>query len=62
MRMRRVNWTITEIQHKELKKLSQLTGLSISELVRRAIDKYIGLMGEGSESWLNEEKEKEKKG
>ena len=44
--MRRVNWTITEGQHRALKRLSQQTGLSISELVRRAIDKYIGLLGE----------------
>ena len=46
MRMRRVNWTITEQQHRALKRLSQETGLPISELVRRAIDKYIGLLGE----------------
>jgi hypothetical protein len=46
--MKRVNWTITEKEHKELKKLSQETGLPISELVRRAIDKYIGLAGEES--------------
>ena len=45
--MRRVNWTITERQHRELKRLSQETGLPISELVRRALDKYIGLVGEG---------------
>lgn len=44
--MRRVNWTITAGQHRALKKLSQETGLPISELVRRAIDKYIGLVGE----------------
>ena len=45
--MRRVNWTITERQHRELKRLSQETGLPISELVRRALDKYMGLLGEG---------------
>ncbi|MBI1729478.1 ribbon-helix-helix domain-containing protein [Candidatus Acetothermia bacterium] len=44
--MRRVNWTITEHQHRELKRLSKETGLSISDLVRRALDKYIGLFGE----------------
>jgi hypothetical protein len=44
--MRRVNWTITEQQHQELKKLSKETGLPISELVRRALDKFIGLLGE----------------
>jgi 16S rRNA U516 pseudouridylate synthase RsuA-like enzyme len=47
--MRRVNWTITEQQHHALKKLSQQTGLPISELVRRALDKYIGLLGERTE-------------
>ena len=39
--MRRVNWTITEVQHQALKRLSQETGLSISELVRRALDHYV---------------------
>jgi len=39
--MRRVNWTVTEAQHRALKQLSQNTGLSISELVRRALDTYI---------------------
>lgn len=48
--MRRVNWTITEHQHQELKRLSQETGLPISELVRRALDKYIGLLGEEADS------------
>ena len=47
--MRRVNWTITEQQHHALKKLSQEAGLPISELVRRALDKYIGLLGERGE-------------
>jgi hypothetical protein len=44
--MRRVNWTITEKQHKKLQKLSRETGLPISELVRRSLDKYLGLVGE----------------
>ncbi|MFP4589103.1 MAG: ribbon-helix-helix domain-containing protein [Candidatus Bipolaricaulota bacterium] len=44
--MRRVNWTITEQQHRALQKLSRKTGLPISELVRRALDKYLGLVGE----------------
>lgn len=48
--MRRVNWTITERQHRELKRLSQETGLPISELVRRALDKYIGLVGEAPQA------------
>ena len=38
--MRRVNWTITEHQHRELKRLSQESGLPISEIVRRALDQY----------------------
>ena len=44
--MRRVNWTITEAQHQALKHLARDTGLPISELVRRALDKYLGLAGE----------------
>ncbi|MBS3786746.1 ribbon-helix-helix domain-containing protein [Candidatus Bipolaricaulota bacterium] len=44
--MRRVNWTITEKQHRELQQLSRETGLPISELVRRSLDKYLGLVGE----------------
>lgn len=43
--MRRVNWTITEAQHQTLKRLSQDTGLSISELVRRALDHYVQAVG-----------------
>ncbi len=46
MQMRRVNWTITEKQHKKLQRLSRETGLPISELVRRSLDKYFGLVGE----------------
>jgi len=55
--MRRVNWTITERQHRALKSLSQETGLSISELVRRALDKYIGLVGEEGHRSQEERKE-----
>jgi len=57
--MRRVNWTITERQHRALKRLSQETGLSISELVRRAIDKYIGLVGEESPKKQEEQRREE---
>jgi len=39
--MRRVNWTVTEAQHRALKRLSERTGLSISELVRRSLDEYL---------------------
>jgi 16S rRNA U516 pseudouridylate synthase RsuA-like enzyme len=57
--MRRVNWTITEGQHRALKRLSQETGLPISELVRRAIDKYIGLVGEeGQKEQVERRREK----
>jgi len=60
--MRRVNWTITERQHRALKRLSQETGLSISELVRRAIDKYIGLVGEeGQEGPVERQEQKEER-
>ena len=44
--MRRVNWTVTEAQHQALKRRARETGLPISELVRRALDKYLGLAGE----------------
>ena len=47
--MRRVNWTITEQQHRELKRLSKETGLPISELVRRALDDYFRLLRSESE-------------
>jgi len=55
MQMRRVNWTITEKQHKELQRLSRETGLPISELVRRSLDKYLGLVGEEPLKGLDEE-------
>lgn len=58
--MRRVNWTITEQQHRELKRLSQETGLAISELVRRAIDKYIGLLGEEPHANASRERQEPK--
>lgn len=46
--MRRVNWTITEAQHQALKRRARETGLPISELVRRALDKYLHLADEAS--------------
>ena len=39
--MKRVNYHLTELQIEKLKKLSKQTGLSIAELIRRAIDEYI---------------------
>lgn len=39
--MKRINYHLTENQIKELKKIREKTGLSLAELVRRAIDKYL---------------------
>lgn len=36
--MKRVNYHLTELQIKGLAKLSEDTGLSVAELIRRAID------------------------
>jgi predicted DNA-binding protein len=38
--MKRVNFTISELEIKRLKVLSKKTGLSASEILRRAIDEY----------------------
>ncbi len=38
--MKRVNFTISEVEVKRLKALSKKTGLSASEILRRAIDEY----------------------
>jgi len=39
--MKRVNFHLTESQLSKLKKLAKKTGLSVAELVRRAIDKFL---------------------
>jgi predicted DNA binding CopG/RHH family protein len=39
--MRRVNYHLTEQQIAALRKLAGKTGLSVAELVRRAIDAYL---------------------
>ena len=39
-KMKRFNYFYTAKQIEELKKLSTETGLSVSELIRRAIDEY----------------------
>jgi predicted DNA-binding protein len=39
--MLRVNYHLTEHQIEELKNLSERTGLSMAELIRRAIDFYL---------------------
>ena len=38
--MKRVNFTISEVEIKRFKILSKKTGLSASEILRRAIDEY----------------------
>lgn len=38
--MKRTNFYLSEIQIKKLEQLSKKTGLSMSELLRRAIDEY----------------------
>jgi predicted DNA binding CopG/RHH family protein len=39
--MKRVNYHLTEKQIESFKKLSKETGLSVAELIRRAIDDYL---------------------
>ena len=39
-RMKRIAMYVTEQQHKLLKELSERTGLTMAELVRRAIDDF----------------------
>ena len=38
--MKRVNYYLSEIQLKRLESISKKTGLSASEILRRAIDEY----------------------
>lgn len=37
----RLHLIVTKPQHKALHKMSKATGLSVSELIRRAIDTYV---------------------
>lgn len=39
--MKRVNYHLTEKQIERLEELSERTGLSVAELIRRAIDEYM---------------------
>lgn len=39
--MKRINYFLPEQQIEALKKLSEKTGLSVSELIRRAIDAFL---------------------
>jgi len=39
--MQRVNHHLSDVQMKNLRKLADKTGLSVAELIRRAIDAYL---------------------
>jgi predicted DNA-binding protein len=39
--MKKVNYYITEKQDKRLRQLSKESGLTVSELIRRALDYYL---------------------
>lgn len=39
--MKRINHHLTNLQIKQMRELSRQTGLSVAELIRRAIDEYI---------------------
>ena len=41
MRMKRINFYLTEKQIAALQKLAKASGLSVAELVRRAIDEFL---------------------
>ena len=41
--MKRVNYHLTEKQIVELQRLHEQTGLSVAEMIRRAVDAYIEL-------------------
>lgn len=45
--MKRVNYYLSELQLDKLKKLSTETGISVSEIIRRAVDKYLALCEKG---------------
>ena len=39
--MRRVNYYLSKVQIEDLKRISNITGLSVSEHIRRAVDLYV---------------------
>jgi hypothetical protein len=41
MTMTRVNYHLTKKQLESLRKLSKATGLSVAEIIRRAVDEYM---------------------
>lgn len=40
-KLKRVNYHLTVEQVKKLKRISKSTGLSVAEIIRRAVDEYI---------------------
>ena len=42
--MKRVDYYLTEKEIKKLKSLKEKTGLSVSEIIRRAVDEYLKKM------------------
>jgi predicted DNA binding CopG/RHH family protein len=40
--MQRVNFHLTEAQMQALRKLADKSGLPVAELIRRAVDKFLG--------------------
>ncbi len=53
--MKRVNYHLTEEQIKRLQSLGEKTGLSVAEIIRRAVDEYLDrkekkMREEGSEN------------
>jgi hypothetical protein len=46
----RVGFYLTDLQIKNLKKLSQKTGLTVSEIIRRAVDGYLSIQKLGKKT------------
>lgn len=46
--MERVNYYLTDYQIAELKKLSKEKDMTVSELIRRAVDEYLKRSAKGS--------------
>ena len=48
--MKRVNYHLTTSQIEKLREISKDTGLSVAELIRRAVDEYLG---KKKKKWYN---------
>lgn len=59
--MKRTNIYLTDSQIDRLAKHSERSGMSVAELVRRAVDIWLGREA-GKDAWLEDEAKKEKKG